>query len=47
MILATGMTVEGEATAGYLAERLSQHNIRPTRLAYGLPVGGSPSTPTR
>lgn len=41
VILATGMTVEGEATAGYLAERLGQHNIRPTRLAYGLPVGGS------
>lgn len=35
------MTVEGEATAGYLAERLGQQHIRSTRLAYGLPVGGS------
>jgi recombination protein RecR len=41
VILATGMTVEGEATAAYLAERLGQREIRPTRLAYGLPVGGS------
>lgn len=41
VILATGMTVEGEATAGYLAERLTQRGIRSTRLAYGLPVGGS------
>lgn len=41
VILATGMTVEGEATAGYLAERLGQRGIRSTRLAYGLPVGGS------
>lgn len=41
VILATGMTVEGEATAAYLAERLGQQDIRPTRLAYGLPVGGS------
>ncbi|WP_027877166.1 recombination mediator RecR [Meiothermus cerbereus] len=41
VILATGMTVEGEATAGFLAERLNQMHIRSTRLAYGLPVGGS------
>ncbi len=41
VILATGMTVEGEATAGYLAERLGQQQIRSSRLAYGLPVGGS------
>jgi recombination protein RecR len=41
VILATGMTVEGEATAGYLSERLHQQGIRSSRLAYGLPVGGS------
>ncbi|RIH87933.1 Recombination protein RecR [Meiothermus luteus] len=41
VILATGMTVEGEATATYLAERLSAHGVRSSRLAYGLPVGGS------
>ncbi|MDX2006601.1 MAG: recombination mediator RecR [Meiothermus sp.] len=40
-ILATGMTVEGEATAAYLAERLSGLGVRSSRLAYGLPVGGS------
>lgn len=41
VILATGMTVEGEATASYLAERLNASGSRSTRLAYGLPVGGS------
>ncbi len=41
VILATSMTVEGEATASYLAERLRQRQVRSTRLAYGLPVGGS------
>jgi recombination protein RecR len=41
VILATSMTVEGEATAGYLAEQLAQRGITATRLAYGLPVGGS------
>lgn len=41
VILATGMTVEGEATASYLAERLASSSTPSTRLAYGLPVGGS------
>jgi recombination protein RecR len=41
VILATGMTVEGEATSSYLAERLAAAGVRSTRLAYGLPVGGS------
>jgi recombination protein RecR len=41
VVLATGMTVEGEATASYLAERLTERGVRTTRLAYGLPVGGS------
>ncbi|MER3479162.1 MAG: recombination protein RecR [Meiothermus sp.] len=41
VILATSMTVEGEATAAYLAEALKERGIRTTRLAYGLPVGGS------
>lgn len=41
VILATSMTVEGEATAAYLAERLSARGVRSSRLAYGLPVGGS------
>ena len=41
VILATGMTVEGEATAAYLAERMNSKGVRSSRLAYGLPVGGS------
>jgi recombination protein RecR len=30
--------MEGDATAGYLAETLSQTGIRLTRLAFGLPA---------
>jgi recombination protein RecR len=41
VILATSMTVEGEATALYLAEELKRRGVKATRLAYGLPVGGS------
>jgi recombination protein RecR len=41
VILATSMTVEGEATALYLAEELKKRGVKATRLAYGLPVGGS------
>lgn len=41
VVLATSMTVEGEATAGYLAEKLGGLGVRVSRLAYGLPVGGS------
>ncbi|AEB11583.1 recombination mediator RecR [Marinithermus hydrothermalis] len=41
VILATSMTVEGEATAGYLAELLKARGLRATRPAYGLPVGGA------
>ncbi|TBH17476.1 recombination mediator RecR [Thermus thermamylovorans] len=41
VVLATSMTVEGEATALYLAEELRRRGIRATRPAYGLPVGGS------
>lgn len=41
VILATSMTVEGEATSAYLAEKLSGSGAMITRLAYGLPVGGS------
>jgi len=41
VILATGMTVEGEATALYLAEELKKRGVRTSRLAYGLPMGGS------
>jgi len=34
-------TVEGEATAMYLAKLIKPLGIKTTRLAYGLPVGAS------
>ena len=40
VILATNPTVEGEATAFYIAELCQQYGCRVTRLAQGLPVGG-------
>lgn len=39
IIIATNPTVEGEATAHYLAKILKDFNIKLTRLAMGLPVG--------
>ncbi len=41
VILATSMSVEGEATALYLAEELKKRGVRVSRPAYGLPAGGS------
>ena len=40
VILATNPNIEGEATAMYLARLLKPLEIRVTRLASGLPVGG-------
>ena len=40
IILATNPTLEGESTALYLQRRLTDHKVRLTRLARGLPVGG-------
>jgi recombination protein RecR len=40
IVLCTNPNQEGEATAMYLARRLSQLPVRVTRLASGLPVGG-------
>lgn len=40
VILATSTTVEGEATAMYLARMLADTEVRASRIAYGLPVGG-------
>lgn len=40
VILATNFTVEGDATAHYLATLLRSQGIRVTRIARGLPVGG-------
>jgi recombination protein RecR len=40
VILATNFTVEGEATAHYVAEILVGKGLRVSRIARGLPVGG-------
>ncbi len=40
VILAVGATVEGQATAHYLTERLKGIGPEITRLAHGVPVGG-------
>ncbi|MBU1215432.1 MAG: recombination mediator RecR [Gammaproteobacteria bacterium] len=40
VILATNFTVEGEATAHYLATLLKSQGIKVSRIARGLPVGG-------
>ena len=41
VIMATNPDTEGEATAMYLAKLIKPLGIKTTRLAYGLPVGGS------
>ncbi len=40
IILATNSTVEGEATAMYLARLLKPFPIKITRIAHGIPMGG-------
>jgi recombination protein RecR len=40
VVLATGTSVEGEATAAYIAERLSASGVTVTRIAAGVPMGG-------
>jgi recombination protein RecR len=40
IIIATNPNVEGEATALYIAQQLRPLDVRTTRLAFGLPVGG-------
>jgi recombination protein RecR len=40
VILATNFTVEGEATAHYISELLAGKDLKVTRIARGLPVGG-------
>lgn len=39
VIVATNPTIEGEATAIYLTRLLKPHQVRVTRIAYGIPVG--------
>jgi recombination protein RecR len=40
IILATKTNVEGEATASYILEKLKKTNIKITRIASGIPMGG-------
>lgn len=40
LIVATNPTVEGEATAHYLAQLARARGVRPSRLAHGVPLGG-------
>ncbi|RWP77800.1 recombination mediator RecR [Mesorhizobium sp.] len=40
VILAVNATVEGQTTAHYLTDQLSGFDIKVTRLAHGVPVGG-------
>lgn len=40
IILATNPTVEGEATAQYIAEMARERGIATSRIAHGVPVGG-------
>ena len=39
VILATNPTLEGEATAMYLAKLIKPFNILVSRIAYGVPIG--------
>ena len=40
LILATNPTVEGDATAFYIAELCHRQNVKVSRIAQGIPVGG-------
>ena len=40
LILATNTTVEGEATAHFIADMARRHQVRSTRIAHGVPLGG-------
>jgi recombination protein RecR len=40
LIVATNPTVEGEATAHYLAQLARAQGVHPSRLAHGVPLGG-------
>ncbi|MDY6903613.1 MAG: recombination mediator RecR [Thermodesulfobacteriota bacterium] len=40
VVIATGMQVEGESTAAYISEILQPYDIKITRLASGMPMGG-------
>ncbi|RMD83827.1 MAG: recombination protein RecR, partial [Candidatus Dadabacteria bacterium] len=41
VVLATNPTIEGEATAVYLARLLKPKGVAVSRIAHGIPVGGN------
>ena len=41
VILATNPSIEGEVTASYIAKLIEPLKIKVTRIAYGVPIGGS------
>ena len=40
VIVATNPTVEGEATSMYISKLVKPFNIKTTRIAHGIPIGG-------
>jgi len=40
LIIATNATVEGDATAHFLAELAAKHKVQASRIAHGVPLGG-------
>jgi recombination protein RecR len=40
LILATNLTVEGEATAHFIADKAKTLGVQVSRIAYGVPMGG-------
>jgi recombination protein RecR len=40
LILATNLTVEGEATAHFIADKAKALGVSVSRIAYGVPMGG-------
>jgi len=40
VVLATATNVEGEATASYIAQLMEKHQIKVSRIASGVPMGG-------
>lgn len=40
LIIATGTTVEGEATSHFISELAHRHKVMASRIAHGVPMGG-------
>ncbi len=40
LIIATNPTVEGDATAHFLADVAARHSVKASRIAHGVPLGG-------